>query len=237
MPKLKLSNLLNAIALSTFLFFAGACENISFQNGIDEGKIEYEISYPEISPDNFMLELLPKRMETTFLDNNYRSDIIAGMGIFKTSIIFNHENDKIVHSIKMLKTKYASELTDEDFASFNPTFNSIEVNLTDETKEIAGYLCNSANVVVQGDSVWNFKVYYTNDIKIEEPNLHTPFRQIKGVLMEYQLLSNNILMNFSATKVIDEKVDKSAIELEEGYEMVEPAKLKAEIKKLFANIM
>ena len=93
------------------------------------------------------------------------------------------------------------------------------------------------NVVVQGDSVWNFKVYYTNDIKIEEPNLHTPFRQIKGVLMEYQLLSNNILMNFSATKVIDEKVDKSAIELEEGYEMVEPAKLKAEIKKLFANIM
>ena len=78
---------------------------------------------------------------------------------------------------------------------------------------------------------------YTNDIKIKEPNLHTPFRQIKGVLMEYQLLSNNILMNFSATKVIDEKVDKSAIELEEGYEMVEPAKLKAEIKKLFTNIM
>ncbi len=71
-----------------------------------------------------MLELLPKTMETTFVENNYRSDIIAGMGIFKTSIIFNHENDKIVHSIKMLKTKYASELTDADFASFNPKFNS-----------------------------------------------------------------------------------------------------------------
>lgn len=124
MPKLELSNLLNTIALSILLFFASACENISFQSGIDEGKIEYEISYPEIYPDNFMLELLPKIMETTFVENNYRSDIIAGMGIFKTSIIFNHENDKIVHSIKMLKTKYASELTDADFASFNPKFNS-----------------------------------------------------------------------------------------------------------------
>jgi GLPGLI family protein len=219
------------------LLILSSCSNISFSNGVDEGVIEYDITYPTIAEDNFMLDLMPKNMRTTFVKNNYRSDIIAGMGIFKTSIISTNGSDKLVHSIKMLKTKYASELTDEDFKTFNPAFNKVEVKLADDVKQIAGYTCKSADVTVVGDSVWTFKVYYTNEIKIKNANGHTPFNAIDGVLMEYELFSNNILMKFTAKKVVQEKVELSDIELEDDYEMVEPLKLKSEIQKLFANIM
>ena len=104
-------------------------------------------------------------------------------------------------------------------------------------KEIAGYNCKSADIKVLGDSVWTFKVYYTDEINIVNVNGHTPFKPIKGVLMEYQLLSNNILMKLSATEVIQEDVDISVISLEEDYQMVEPDKLKMEFEKLFANII
>lgn len=228
------SYLLTMLAIA--LFFS-ACDNIAFQNGIDEGKIEYDITYPNIPEDNVMLDLMPKNMRTTFVDNNYRSDIIAGMGIFKTSIIASAGEDKLVHSIKMLKTKYASELTSDDFKKFSPKFNQIEVKLNDETKEIAGYHCKAADIKVLGDSTWTFKVFYTDEIKIKNSNIHTPFKDINGVLMEYQLLSNNIVMHFTATKVIQEEIDISEVKLEDGYEMVEPMKLKSEIEKLFANIM
>ncbi|MDB4061587.1 hypothetical protein N8371_09640 [Vicingaceae bacterium] len=218
------------------LFFS-ACDNISFQEGITEGKIEYDVSYPNISEDNFMLDLLPKNMTTTFVDNSYRSDVVAGMGIFKTSIICNAEKEKLIHSIKMLQTKYASELSKEDFKKFNPAFNEVEVTFTDESKDIAGYNCKSADAKVLGDSVWTFKVFYTDEINIENVNAYTPFKPIKGVLMEYELLSNNVLMKFTATKVIQEDIDVSVLSLEEDYEMVEPNKLKMEIEKLFANII
>ena len=220
-----------------FVLLFSACDNISFQDGITEGKIEYDISYPNIAEDNFMLDLMPKNMSTTFVDNSYRSDIIAGMGIFKTSIICNEGNEKLIHSIKMLRTKYASELTKEDFKKFNPAFNEVEVKFTDETKEIAGYNCKSAEVKVLGDSVWTFNVFYTDEINIKNVNGHTPFKPIKGVLMEYQLLSNNVLMKFTTTKVIQEDIDASVLALDEDYEMVEPKKLKLEIEKLFANII
>ena len=137
----------------------------------------------------------------------------------------------------MLKTKYASELSEKDFESFNPEFNDINITLTKETKDIAGYACKSADIVVKGDSTWNFKVFYTEEIKINKSNAHTPFKEIDGVLMEYQLLSNNILMHFTATKVISEEVASEAVELGDGYEMVSPDVLKEEIQKLFANIM
>lgn len=214
-----------------------SCENTLFKSGISEGKIEYEISYPNIPQENFILELLPKTMITTFVDNNYRSDIIAGMGIFKTSIICSEDNENLIHSIKMLKTKYASELSEKDFESFNPEFNDVEITLTNDTKKIAGYSCKSADVLVEGDSTWNFKVFYTDEINIRKSNAHTPFKQINGVLMEYQFLSNNILMNFIATKIIAKEVDAEAVQLEDGYEMVSPTVLKEEIQKLFANIM
>tara|TARA_B110000046_G_scaffold34410_1_gene37248 strand:+ start:16921 stop:17637 length:717 start_codon:yes stop_codon:yes gene_type:complete len=238
MQKQKLLKTKNYLVLSVlFVQLFSACDNISFQNGITEGKIEYDISYPNISDDNFMLDLMPKNMSITFVDNNYRSDIVAGMGIFQTSIICNKDNDKLIHSIKMLRTKYASELSKEDFKKFNPEFNEVEVSLTDEMKEIAGYNCKSADIKVLGDSVWTFKVYYTDEINIVNVNGHTPFKPIKGVLMEYQLLSNNILMKLSATEVIQEDVDISVISLEEDYQMVEPDKLKMEFEKLFANII
>lgn len=113
----------------------------------------------------------------------------------------------------------------------------MEVKFTDETKEIAGYNCKSAEVKVLGDSVWTFNVFYTDEINIKNVNGHTPFKPIKGVLMEYQLLSNNVLMKFTATKVIQEDIDASVLALDEDYEMVEPKKLKLEIEKLFANII
>ena len=223
--------------LLAFALLYSSCDNITFQSGIDEGKIEYDISYPNIPEDYIMLDLMPKNMLTTFVKNNYRSDIVAGMGIFKTSIICTEGNKKLIHSIKMLKTKYASELTDEDFKKFSPEFNEIEVSLNSETKEIAGYNCNGADIKVLGDSVWTFKLFYTKEIKILNANIHTPFKDIKGVLMEYQLVSNNILMKFTATKVIQEDIELNAIKLEDEYEMVDPMKLKSEIEKLFSNIM
>lgn len=219
------------------IFFFQSCENISFQNGIKEGKIEYNISYPRISEDNVMLDMMPKKMRTTFSKNSYRSDIMAGMGLFKTSIICKEGDSTLIHSIKMLKDKYASKVSEADFDKLNPSFNNVKVKLNDEKKEIAGYHCKGADISILGDSTWGFKLFYTNEIKIKNANGHTPFKLIDGVLMEYELVTNNVHMRFEATKVIQEDIDPALIDLEDDYKMIPAAELQSEIDKLFSNIM
>ena len=114
-----------AICLTVVMFTFYSCEDFSFRNGVNEGRIEYSISYPNIPEDSYILDLMPKTMETIFSNNNYRNDIIAGMGLFKTSIICTDKDDEIVHSVKMLNKKFASKLSSEDLANFNPSFNDI----------------------------------------------------------------------------------------------------------------
>lgn len=223
------------LSLFTILFMM-ACNDFSFNKGMSHGKIEYTITYPGIPADNFMLDVMPKKMETTFIDNSYRSDIIAGMGLVKTSIIFKEGDDKLLHSFKMLAEKYYSELDFDDLELISPDFQNISIELNDEVKEIAGYQCKGADVTVTGDSTWSFKLFYTEKIMIKDANLYTPFKEIKGVLMEYEINSYDTHMRFVAQNVNQVEVAKEEINLEEGYSIVEPIELKKQIENVFSKV-
>ena len=93
------------------------------------------ISYiPKVPEDSYLQDLMPKSMETIFTEGSFRSDIVAGMGLFKTSIISEKDNAKLVHSVKMLNKKLASSLDLEEIREFNPNFKDIEISPLDETQ-------------------------------------------------------------------------------------------------------
>ncbi|MEQ8624030.1 MAG: DUF4412 domain-containing protein [Vicingaceae bacterium] len=215
--------------------FTFSCSESTFDNRLNKGVIEYSISYPSIAEDNYMLDLMPKKMETSFYKGNFRSDIVAGMGLFKTSIISEKESNKLVHSVKMLNKKYSSSLSLEEIRDLNPNFKDIQITPINDTKEIAGYTCKAANVEVDGDSTWHFKIYYTDEININKPNRHTPYESISGVLMQYEIISYNTHMLFTAKKVVPLK-DSIDTKLGEDYEQVSPQRLKEEIEAIFAAV-
>lgn len=218
------------------LLSLSSCENILFNQGVKEGVIHYRIEYPSISEDNYMLDLMPKVMTTTFSKGEFRSDISAGMGLFRTSIICNKSQEKLVHSVKLLNKKYASSLSQADIVKINPHFNEFEITKTEQTKMVGGYECKEAIVEMKGDSSWQFRLYYTNQIKIKQPNRHSPFHEIDGVLMEYEMINYNTHMRFVAEKVEEIKVDQAILKLEEDYEIVSPDKLNGEIQAIFAKV-
>lgn len=218
------------------LFHISCRDDFSKSSLIDEGVIEYKINYPSLSKDDLLLELLPTKMEMTFKNSNYRNDIVAGMGLFRTSIINNKENEKLIHTLKMLNTKYASNIDTEDLKHINPYFSDIKIQFTKAEKIIAGYNCKEIKVMIGGDSLWSYKAYYTTEINIENPNRNTPFEQVKGVLMDYQLTNYGIHMHFTAHSVYPKEVENSIAELDNDYKMVSPVALRNEIESIFAKI-
>lgn len=222
------------IFLLTALF--SSCEGDFIGSKIDEGVIHYRIEYPSIPEDNYMLDLMPKEMTTSFSDGDFRSDISAGMGLFRTSIIFNQDQKGLVHSLKLLNKKYASSLTSSEIAIVNPHFKEISVTKTGKKKEVAGLECKEMLVEMKGDSLWQFKLYYTDKIKIEHPNRFTPFESIEGVLMEYEMINYDTHMRFIAERIETKEVDQESLKLENDYEMVSANKINDEIKAIFAKV-
>lgn len=234
--KLSLKNTVKVTPVLVVLFLA-SCTELLAPKGISKGHIEYTIEYPQIPENSYLLDLMPKKMETTFMDGNFRSDIIAGMGLFKTSIICQKGEESLIHSVKMLNKKYSSKLNHDQIVEMNKNFSDFTIKKTNETREIAGMNCKAANVTVNGDSTWSFTLFYTNEIDLPKPNEHTPFKEIEGVLMQYDIISYDTHMRFTANKVtINEAIELDKILLEEGYESVSPARLKSEIEAIFATV-
>ncbi len=211
-----------------------SCIKNPFSNKISEGIIVYKIEYPEIDEDNVMLELMPKKMEMIFKEDDFRNDIMAGMGLFRTSIISEKSKNQLVHSVKMLDKRYYSVLDESDIETMNPNLDNISIEYTGNEKEIAGLVCKEV-LAVQNDET-TFILYFTDRISIKNPNRGTPFKDIPGVLMEYDIINYNTHMHFQAEEIIEQEVAGEELQLEEGYKEISPLELKHEIQVIFDKV-
>lgn len=233
-----LRNFINRSTYSSLLclILLASCKDGIFKSGLKEGEIEYEVSYPDLAEDHLMMDLLPKKMECTFTEGQFRNEITAGMGLFRSAIIYQEQDEHLYHTVKLLNKKIYAELGNDDIQALNEGFNGLVFEETGNKKTIAGYKCKEVEVEVPGDSIWVFNVYYTDEIIIPNFNYRNPFEGIDGVLMEYDILSNNLHMHFEAVEVKASEVDESEIKVSEDYTEVSSAELRQELESIFNKV-
>lgn len=173
---------------------------------ISEGKIVYELSYPQFKEDNIFTSMFPSEMTFRFKDNNTRNELTTSMAVFSTLLLANNKEKKVTHLVK-IANKYSGLEMDsvEIMDEYGKKPDDMTITPTDSTKEIAGYLCHHAFVTFDQDTSRNFSLFYTNEIGVEEPNWCTPFYEIKGVLMEARVNKFNIDMHMIAKEVTAEE--------------------------------
>lgn len=234
-PKIsKVKYLLVGFSL-TLLFLWQACDSTLFDTRISEGVIEFEVTYPDMDPDNFLAGLMPDAMTMKFKDNVFNNELSAGMGMFKTNFIANSNTKNLKHSVKLVNKKYYADLSQDEVAVINKKYDSYSLIQMDEIKEIAGYTCKKALIVFDDPEVGEIYVYYTDQIHIDDANWATPFKGIDGVLLEYQLTQYDIKMSFVATAVKESDLKESDFGIQEDYEKITYDKLEKEILDIFES--
>jgi len=182
-----------------FLLLLTTCKRGAYEDKYNNGLIEYKITYLENELKEISPSLLPKKMKLEF-SSNYSTNTIEGfMGFFKLSSHTNFKHRKCITLLEVLNKKYVfNGKRGESMCCFdeNP---DMEVEYTDEIKEIAGLKCKKAIITLPGQHE-TFDVYYTNEISIAKPNSTNPYYQIDGVLMEFQLKLAYLKMQFTAEK-------------------------------------
>ena len=191
------------------------------QEVITEGKIAYEISFPDMEMDQTYKELNPTGSIVYFKDHRSRTELTIGQGLHTASIL-NAETGEIITLTDMMGTKNAMIIEDQNKNKLNSKTKddstSPQITYLDEIKEIAGFSCKKAIVKFanENDSV---EIFYTEKINAVM-QLNKDWIGFYGFPLQYTLVANGMVMMMTAQKVSDEKVNESFFRIPADYQII-----------------
>jgi GLPGLI family protein len=186
------------IALAV-IFLATSCGKTDKSNAITSGRIDYKITYLNTDIDKKTQNILPTRMKLMFNEKIASNNIEGFMGIYKLHAVTNFHTRKCSTVLKVFEKQYLFKGSrDEQMCCFD-NMEGMVIKWTDETKMIAGFNCKKCIIRLPetGESI---DVYYTEEIDLKHPNSTNPYKEIKGVLMEFELKLSYLRMRFVAEK-------------------------------------
>jgi len=196
------------ILITLYLFLS--CSNKSDKSTPPaEGIITYSVNYIANENENPIVSLLPTTVEYKFKNNNISVLSEGYLGFFSTRFISraNEPNSSILFKVLNNKMNYQFSSKEVPFIYNHKPATKIEYHDTDRI--IAGYKCKMARVYIT-ELPEPVDVYFTQDIYIDNPNRNTPFRNIDGVLLEFETTMNKIRAKFSA-----QSINLSPVDIEE----------------------
>lgn len=203
------------IFTATLFIFYGCGNDVSKGR---EGIIHYELTYLDDENANPIITFLPNTMTYSFKKNKTIQKVEGWGGVFKMVGISDNKKDSVIALMKILgdKLMYRCKLGDDSFG-YDP-LEGMTIEYVDETKVIAGYNCKKA-LAKYKDST--FELFYTEELKIENANWNTPYKDVKGVLLEYQINMFKINTKIVAKEVEKIDIEESEFDLPTGYTQVD----------------
>ncbi len=176
--------------------------------------------------------LLPKKVTLKFRGHKGITTIEGFMGMFSLSNLSDFRKQTNTMILKVMDNKYfyTGEKYEQPF--FYEGLKDIKITTTTETKIIAGFKCKKATIGFTNGNRPPFTVYYSDEVKIKNPNKSTPFNELDGVLMQFNISISNIDMQLTASKYKQVPVSKDIFEIPKEYKRVSRDKLSGVIAKL-----
>lgn len=187
-----------------------------------EGTIEYAMFFPDMDPDGLMTDMLPNKATLNFNRDHQSLDLSAGMGIFKSSMVVNTPKQVVDYHMSVMGKSLVAEFRPRDLTSLNKVRPTLAVVHTLARDTIAGLPCKQAFLIYDDISVPEVEVWYTEELDLEQPNWYSPFSEIPGVLMRYEVVQHNIRMRMEASVVRLEPVDSKKFAIKPDHQQVSP---------------
>ncbi|MFH1161216.1 MAG: DUF4412 domain-containing protein [bacterium] len=194
-----------------------------------EGVITYKISYPDSKFTESQLAMFPKIMTIMIKGDKAKSEIQTPMGA--QIEITNYADKTKVGLINMMGQKYAIQETADEIQQDMKDDPLGQVQLTDETKTIAGYNCKKAIVTMDDDgSKTTYEVWYNNEFGAINSNFDNAlYKDINGVLMEFTMITPQFTMQFSAIAVEKKSVSSKEFEIPAEYTLTTKEELQSKM--------
>lgn len=225
----------NLFLFSVFslLIALSSCQSPEVGKIMSEGKVSFDVTYPELDSNNVLIKFLPDEMEMVFKDNHYSHIWQAGLGLFKTGYYADCNKKEMSYILKLINVKYQSQFDPVGIEVLNGDYPEYTVKETGERKDIAGYTCYEMVVDFPGGELQPFSVWYTTHLKVKDVNWCNPLNKIPGVMMEYQLSRYDLTMKFTATAVFEEVINLEEFKVPKEYQKISNKRMEYKIRETF----
>ncbi len=215
-------------ALVSLLALVSCSGSKKSENALTEGVIEYNAEV--VDQSHPMAGLAPGSATVKFKDNRLQVEM-STMGIFNTIFISDPGKKTLTQMVKFMDIKNACIQTEADLVKENKDYE-LKLEEVKGTKKIAGYKCKKVKATYVNNPSESFDVYYTDELGLDSINNIGPYKQLKGMLMQYRLKKLGLEMCFTATSVKKEEIKDDIFEIPAFYKIV----TRPEMEKLFEDI-
>ena len=192
-----------------------------------EGVITYKITYPDSKFSESQLAMFPKVLTVSVKGTKSRTDLqMSGMN---TVEITDYSDKTSVSLLNMMGQKYAIKQTTAEIEAKMASEGKATVEMSEETKSIAGYTCKKVVVTVNDDGAKStYEAYYTSELGSKLANFNNPlYKDIDGALLEFLMKNQEVTMKFIATSVEKKSLVAKDFEIPSDYTLTTQDELKS----------
>ncbi len=199
-----------AMVIGVFLLAGGVFsidllkEHVMDSNRFDEGIIVYDVTYPDISDNHLLKPFLPRKMELCIKGNAARYETKAGIGLFHTGYVLDNRKEKFSPFLKLINVKYFTSLEKEELDSVLTEVPGFDIIKEKNPFTFQGYPCITG-VIKYDNNLPSSNIVWTKDLYCENLNWHSQYKNIEGILLEYDIFRSGIRMHLKAVKI--ERID------------------------------
>ncbi|MEI7983601.1 MAG: hypothetical protein WCI71_18275 [Bacteroidota bacterium] len=194
-----------------------------------EGVITFKITYPDNKFSESQMAMFPKVLTVSIKGTKARTDLL--MSGMNTVEITDYNDKSKVALLNMMGQKYAIKQTSADIEKEISAEGSPSVELSGETKMIAGYTCKKAVVTMNNSGIKSiYEVYYTSELGTKLANFDNPvYKDIDGVMLEFVLKNRDVNMKFTATSIEKKSLPAKDFEIPSDYVLTTQEELKSKL--------
>ena len=178
------------------------CKQNNNISQINSGVIEYNIQYPKELADQAISNILPEEMKVYFTPNELKFKIKGDLNIFLLEYLSRSQGDSCYTLFKVVNRKlYYPLRKNEKWFLFekNPPIKFTVHK--DSVVNIAGINCHYVNITYPTKPGQVINAYFTKDIKINNKLFNSPFKEIDGIPLQFEVQYNKRTYKFIATKI------------------------------------
>ncbi len=191
-----------------------------------EGVVTFKISYPGSKFTESQLTMFPKILTVTIKGSKSKTEIATGMG--NQTEITDYIGKSKIGLINMGGQKFAVKTSAEEIEKEIAKAPKPSIELSNETKMIAGYPCKKATITVdENGKKSTYEVFYTSDLGTKQANFDNPlYKDIDGILLEFSMKTPQFMMKFTATAVEKKSISGKEFDVPADYVFTTPEELK-----------
>jgi hypothetical protein len=214
------------------VFVLTSCRGGGVHKNMKEGEIYYNIKYVS-NPSTLSSELLPKELVIAFRNDLINTRLRTPIGNSGLTTVINPRLDIYDTYLNIFSFKYYFEGNHLDIQPGFASMEGISIHDTGRRSVICGFNCRQARVDLPDDETPRY-IWYTGEIKAENPNRMTPFRDVQGVLMDFFYIIGDAELQFTADEVLAKQIPDKEFERKKNYRKVSARYLDTLILKMIS---